>query len=91
MKATQALSDPVDAAIIATDRHDAMRLTRTAARVNEDSNDRDRADDELHVRSLIVASAAVVASAVEHSCGSHQEETIRLASLESRKEPGDRN
>src|SRR5829696_9306125 len=32
MKATQALSDPVDAAIIATARHDAMRLTRTTAR-----------------------------------------------------------
>jgi hypothetical protein len=33
MKATQALSDLVDTAIIATDRHGAMRLTRTAAEV----------------------------------------------------------
>jgi hypothetical protein len=33
MKATQALSDPVDAAIITTDRHDAMRLTRTTTKV----------------------------------------------------------
>src|SRR5215208_4176301 len=32
MKSTQALSDPVEVAIIASDRHDAMRLTRTAAR-----------------------------------------------------------
>ena len=32
MKSTQALSDPVDAAIIASARHDAIRLTRTTAR-----------------------------------------------------------
>ena len=48
MKSTQALSDPVDAAIIATDspRRDATDAHDRQG--DEDSNNRDRADDELH-------------------------------------------